>query len=163
MLDILTIDKDTEGALRKKAARVSDVKTSEMRRLVTDMISLMRVSDGVGLAAPQVGRPLRLFVIEVDGRVSVFFNPVFTMLSDETMTSEEGCLSVPDRYYVIDRSKRATMEYIDQNGERKRIDAEGFLAAVLQHEFDHLEGILFTDRVNENDVDRQSSDKNYAL
>lgn len=162
MLEILTVDTDPKGVLRKKAARIADVTSPDMRELVTEMIRVMRASEGVGLAAPQIGRSIRLFVIEVDGRVSVFFNPLFVSLSEQKMGSEEGCLSIPDRFFVVDRSERVMMDYADQNGERRRIVAEGFLATVLQHEYDHLEGILFTDRVAGKETQSKSS-KTYAL
>jgi peptide deformylase len=146
MTDIVTIENDSESILRQRAARIADPTTSEMRELVTEMIRMMRIADGVGIAAPQIGRSLRLFVTETDGRVSVFFNPNIVSYSDEKTSSEEGCLSVPNTYYMIDRSRSITMEYQDIEGKKARLDASGFFAYVLQHEYDHLDGILIVDR-----------------
>ncbi|NTW30631.1 MAG: peptide deformylase [Candidatus Moranbacteria bacterium] len=146
MLDIVTTESSDRDMLRKKAARVIDPTASEVRALVSEMVEAMRVYDGVGLAAPQIGRPIRLFVIEVGGRVSVFFNPKIVSYSEETSVSEEGCLSVPGQYFMIQRPRSITMEYEDTDGKVRSIDAEGFLAVVLQHEYDHLDGILVIDR-----------------
>lgn len=146
MLDIVTTESSDRDILRKKAVRVTDPTAPEVRTLVSEMVEAMRAYDGVGLAAPQIGRPLRLFVIEVGGRVSVFFNPRIVSSSEETCVSEEGCLSVPGQYFMIQRPRSVTMEYEDIDGRKCRMDAEGFLATVLQHEFDHLDGILVIDR-----------------
>ncbi|NTW15124.1 MAG: peptide deformylase [Candidatus Moranbacteria bacterium] len=152
MLDILTVSNDSEGILRRRAAKVDDPTSDEMRALIPEMIETMR-EDGVGLAAPQIGRSIRLFVVEVDGRVSVYFNPVIVRYSEERSVTEEGCLSVPGVWKNVSRPEGIRMEYTDINGKRSTIDAGGFLARVLQHEYDHLEGILFTDRADTEPVD----------
>lgn len=147
MLDIVTINSPNSDMLRRRAERVHNPTETAMRTLVADMIDTMRVADGVGLAAPQIGRSIRLFVIETGGRVSVFFNPDIIRYAEERSSSEEGCLSVPGQFFAIERANAITMEYDDPEGRRMRIEAEGFLAVVLQHEYDHLEGILMVDRV----------------
>ncbi|NTW30528.1 MAG: peptide deformylase [Candidatus Moranbacteria bacterium] len=147
MLDIVTINSPNHDILRRRAERVNDPTETAMRTLVADMIDTMRVADGVGLAAPQIGRSIRLFVIETGGRVSVFFNPDIIRYSEERSASEEGCLSVPGQFFSVERANAITMEYNDPEGRKRRIEAEGFLAIVLQHEYDHLEGILMIDRV----------------
>lgn len=146
MLDIITTESPDKDMLRKKAARITDPTAVEVCALVSEMIEAMRVYDGVGLAAPQIGHSLRLFVIEVGGRVSVFFNPRIVSYSEEISVSEEGCLSVPGQFFMIRRPRSITMEYEDTDGKVRSVDAEGFLAVVLQHEYDHLDGILVIDR-----------------
>lgn len=146
MLDIVTVANDKQGILRRQAARIPDPTVPEMRALIPGMIEAMRRADGTGLAAPQVGLSIRLFVIETGGRVSVFFNPNMISYSEEKSVSEEGCLSVPGEYYPIERSVRISMEYQDVEGRKCFLDADGFLATVLQHEYDHLDGILIVDR-----------------
>ena len=147
MLEVITVQNDPDHILRRQAERISDPTSPEMRTLVSEMIETMRREDGVGLAAPQIGRSVRLFVIETAGRVSVFFNPNIVSYSEETIMSEEGCLSVPGEFSMIDRSKRISMEYQDTDGKKKTFVAEDFLATVLQHEYDHLDGKLMIDRV----------------
>jgi len=158
MFDIVTATDDKQGVLRRQAARIPDPTAPGMGELVSEMIAVMRRSDGVGIAAPQVGLPIRLFVIETGGRVSVFFNPSIVSYSEEKSVSEEGCLSVPGEFYPIERSSRISMEYQDIGGKKNRIDADGFLAVVLQHEYDHLEGILIVDRFK-----KQKPENAYAL
>lgn len=157
MLDIVTTSDDRENVLRRQATKIDDPTSEEMRTLVVRMIETMREADGVGLAAPQIGRSIRLFVVEVDGRVSVFFNPVITEYSEDREVSEEGCLSIPGVFRDVPRSGRIRMEFVDINGKRSVIAAEGFLARVLQHEFDHLEGTLFTDRIVLGAIDPNTS------
>lgn len=144
MMKILTGEKDP--FLHKKAEKVKDPSSAEIRELIPEMIETMRAAEGVGLAAPQVGRSIRLFVIEVGGKVSVFLNPTITGMSDETILYEEGCLSLPGEFFHIQRSERITLDFQDLHGDKKTLEAEGFLAIVLQHEMDHLEGTLITDR-----------------
>jgi peptide deformylase len=146
MTEIITIENDSKDVLRQRAVKVADPTSPEMRTLAAEMIQMMRIADGVGLAAPQIGRSVRLFVTENEGRVSIFFNPVITSYSEEKASSEEGCLSVPNMYYMIDRSRSITMEYQDIEGKKLELIVSGFFAYVLQHEYDHLDGTLIVDR-----------------
>ncbi len=146
MFNIITFDNDDAAVLRKKASRIADPTSPEMIALVPKMIEAMRLADGTGLAAPQVGLSIRLFVIETGGRVTVVFNPVIIEYSEEKTVSEEGCLSVPNEYFPIERFTRIRMEYQDIEGKKHIIDADGFLSTVLQHEYDHLDGVLIIDR-----------------
>ena len=136
--------------LRKKALEVKGVSDAE-QKLASDMIEAMRSADGVGLAAPQVGVTKRIIVIEdIEGKNNsspyVFFNPMVVKKIGR-ISFCEGCLSVPDVTYDITRAKSVVMEALDLKGEKVRIDTGGFFARVLQHEIDHLDGILFIDRV----------------
>jgi peptide deformylase len=132
--------------LRQKAKRVTQVDRS-IQRLIDDMIETMKAAPGVGLAAPQVGVPLRLAVIEVDDTLTVLINPEIVKSSGETEL-DEGCLSVPGFWGRLHRAERVSVKALDRHGKELRIrDAEGLFAQALQHEIDHLDGILFTDRL----------------
>lgn len=144
MLTLVT-GENTE-ILRTKAKKVKDPTSEEMKKLIPEMIETMRKADGVGLAAPQIGLSIRLCVIEIDHTVSVFFNPKITSASKETVIFEEGCLSLPGDFFPIVRSEKITVRYDDEDGHPQKLKAEGFLAIVLQHEIDHLEGTLIINR-----------------
>jgi peptide deformylase len=123
-----------------------------VRDLVPQMFATMYAAPGIGLAAPQVGRNLRLVVVDLvpDEKhlPRTLINPEITSKSDELATREEGCLSLPGQYADISRPARITVRYQDETGARQEIDAEGLLAACLQHEIDHLDGILFVDHLS---------------
>ena len=129
--------------LRQKAKRVSQF-DDNLRRLVNDMLETMRAAPGVGLAAPQIGVPLRVAVIEVDEKVTVIVNPEIVKREDEEEL-DEGCLSVPGYWGRITRAKQVTVKARDQFGKEQRIKAEGLFAQALQHETDHLNGRLYID------------------
>ena len=147
-----------QEVLHRHAARVADPTTPEMRALIPEMIDIMRNADGVGLAAPQIGRSISLCVIEVNGVVSVYFNPKIVSLSEEKVIFEEGCLSLPGEFFPIERSEKVTIRYDDISGKSRKLTATGFLAIVLQHEIDHLEGTLIIDRYR-----KQDNKNTYAL
>jgi peptide deformylase len=141
----------TEGdeILRKRCKEVKEV-TPRIRETLEDMLETMRESMGVGIAAPQVGIMRRMFVAQPDPfdeeRVFYMINPVMLEMSEEKEMGPEGCLSVPDMVGDVERSVRIKIEATDLNGERKVYDFEGFDARVMQHEYDHLDGILYTDK-----------------
>ena len=140
-----------DPVLRRKADPVPVV-NDEIRELIERMFATMYVEEGVGLAAPQVGRSLRVFVIDVEDegipRVKqAFVNPVIVERSENTMTGEEGCLSIPTLRADVKRPARVVIEATDADGKPFRMEAEGLLARALQHEQDHLDGILFLDRL----------------
>ncbi|MFA6422561.1 MAG: peptide deformylase [Candidatus Buchananbacteria bacterium] len=145
MLKIITIP---DPILRKKSAQllIREIKSKEIQELIPEMIKTMHKSDGVGLAAPQIGKSIRLVVIRHKDGDLVIFNPKFLRKSLAKEMGEEGCLSVPLKYGMVKRHKKIILKYIDQNGEQKKITAEGLLARVIQHEADHLDGILFIDK-----------------
>ena len=131
---------------------------AEIRKLAQDMADSMYAADGIGLAAVQIGVPKRVIVMDLeqkeDGKKTakknwrVFINPKILWASDELATYEEGCLSVPEIYDDVERPARIRAEYLDQEGKRIEIEADGMLATCLQHEMDHLEGILFIDHLS---------------
>ena len=135
--------------LREKSLIVDKV-DEELQKLMSDMLETMYAAPGIGLAAIQVGVPKRVIVIDIsqkDGpRDPMFFvNPEIISKSDNNSTYEEGCLSVPGQFAEIDRPDKCHVKYLDYNGQAKEIKAEGMLATCIQHEMDHLEGILFID------------------
>jgi len=133
--------------LRQKAKRVSQV-DRPIQKLIEDMIETMKAAPGVGLAAPQVGIPLRLAVIEVDDKVTVIVNPEIVKSTGE-VELDEGCLSVPGFWGRLNRAERVSVKALDRNGKELRIrDAEGLFAQALQHEIDHLDGHLYIDRMD---------------
>ncbi len=141
-----------DKVLRQKAKQVEEI-TPEIKELVADMFYTMYETDGIGLAAPQIGKSLRIFVIDLewhheDGKKNplVFINPKFTLFEGET-TAEEGCLSIPGIFEKVTRAEKVIIEATDLDGNRFTIKSDNFLAVAMQHEYDHLEGILFIDKV----------------
>ena len=133
--------------MRQKAKRVSQV-DRPIQKLIDDMIETMKAAPGVGLAAPQVGVPLRLAVIEVDDVITVIVNPEIVKRFGE-VELDEGCLSVPGFWGRLNRAERVSVKALDRNGKELRIrDAEGLFAQALQHEIDHLDGHLYIDRMD---------------
>ena len=120
----------------------------ELRNLVADLIETMQDAPGAGLAAPQIGVGLRVFTWDVDGEIGHLVNPTLD-LSDEMQDGEEGCLSFPGVYYETPRALRAIAKGFSMHGEPITIEGTEFLARALQHETDHLNGILFVDRMSE--------------
>ena len=133
--------------LRQKAKRVTQIDRS-IQKLIDDMIETMKAAPGVGLAAPQVGVPLRLAVIEVDEKITVIVNPEIIKSTGE-VELDEGCLSVPGFWGRLNRAERVSVKALDRHGKEQRIrDAEGLFAQALQHEIDHLDGYLYVDRMD---------------
>ena len=135
--------------LRKKSIEVDQVDNS-IRSLMDDMIETMYAAPGIGLAAIQIGVPKRVIVIDLsrDGEKKqpmYFVNPKIVSNSDSDASYEEGCLSVPNQFAEINRPDKCDVHYLDYEGKKKNLKAEGLLATCIQHEMDHLEGILFID------------------
>jgi peptide deformylase len=130
-----------------------------VRRLMDDMIETMHDAPGVGLAAIQVAEPIRLVVIDVAKKEEprhpqVFVNPEIVWSADDRSTYEEGCLSIPEYYAEVDRPASVRARFLDREGKPSEILAEGLLATVLQHEIDHLDGVLFIDHISKLKRDR---------
>ena len=143
---ILDIVKLGEDILREKAEPVAEV-NDEIRQLAEDMFDTMIEADGVGLAGPQVGKKLRMFVAMADDDVRrVFINPQIIKTSEELGDYDEGCLSIPQVYETIRRPVKVTVQALNENGKPFTLDADGLLARIIQHEYDHLDGIVFIDR-----------------
>ena len=118
--------------------------TDELRRLTDDMFETMYVAKGIGLAAPQVGRPERLAVIDIENNPIVVVNPEI-VLTEGSARGEEGCLSIPEVFGDVDRATRITVRALNRDGEPFELEATDLLARCLQHEIDHLHGKLFID------------------
>tara|TARA_B100001123_G_C15063221_1_gene928468 strand:+ start:313 stop:831 length:519 start_codon:yes stop_codon:yes gene_type:complete len=141
---ILTEPNKTLRQISNEVVSVGD----EERKLMDDMLETMYAANGIGLAAIQIGIPKRIIVMDIskDRNLPMYFvNPLIKNKDIEMSTYEEGCLSVPDQFAEIDRPKICELEYLDYKGEKKLLKAEGLLATCIQHEMDHLEGILFID------------------
>jgi len=135
--------------LREKSMPVEKI-DEDLQKLMDDMLETMYAAPGIGLAAIQVGVPKRVIVLDIapkdEPRNPIFFvNPEIIKKSDNNSTYEEGCLSVPGQFAEIDRPDKCHIKYLDYHGQSKEIKAEGMLATCIQHEMDHLEGILFID------------------
>jgi peptide deformylase len=148
----MEITKEPNKILRNKLKEVKEI-TPEIGALISDMRKRMIESRGVGLAANQVGQDLQIFVIdkklaEENGVPDVYINPEITEYSKELLEAEEGCLSIPDYWQQVKRSKKIKIKALDENGKKVKIKARGLLARVLQHEYDHLQGKTIKDRKN---------------
>ena len=146
----MKIIKEPEIILNKKLDLI-DKFNPNLKEIISDMKKTMYENKGVGLAANQVGLDMQLFVIdekiaEEYGVPSAYMNPVITSFSKEQDEMEEGCLSIPEFYSIIKRSKKIMIKALDEKGEKIKFKARGFLARVLQHEYDHLRGILIKDK-----------------
>ncbi len=158
---ILPIRVYGDPVLRQMTVDVEE-NTVELQRLVDDMIETMRAAEGVGLAAPQVGRSERVFVVDVTPMLEDFdapeeslpeqpmvvINPRITWESGEECEFEEGCLSIPDIRELVVRPDRIRLRYLDRDFKPRKIEIGEVLARVIQHEFDHLEGVLFVDHIS---------------
>jgi peptide deformylase len=140
------------AVLKAKARAVGPEDADLVRELVPRMFTTMYKAPGIGLAAPQVGYKLRLAVVDLmpgdKPAPLVLINPSIIMASTELATREEGCLSLPDQYADVTRPARVKVRYFDQQGARQEIEADGLLGACIQHELDHLDGILFVDHLS---------------
>jgi peptide deformylase len=133
--------------LRQRAHEVAGVDEG-VRALIADLFDTMRAAKGVGLASNQIGVARRVAVVSVeDAGEYALVNPV-VLESGGTQVGEEGCLSIPEIYADVERADRVVVEALDEHGARRRIEASGFLARAIQHEIDHLDGMLFLDRVS---------------
>ena len=143
---VLEITKLGEDILRKTAEPVEEI-NDEIRQLIDDMFETMIEAQGVGLAGPQVGKSLRLFVAMADDDVKrAFINPQIIKTSETVCDYEEGCLSIPQVYETISRPEKVTVQAFNENGKPFMLEADGLLARIIQHEYDHLNGILYIDR-----------------
>tara|TARA_Y100000780_G_scaffold226910_1_gene241879 strand:+ start:1973 stop:2497 length:525 start_codon:yes stop_codon:yes gene_type:complete len=148
-MGIKTILTEPDKLLRQVSKPVENVGDIE-RELMKDMLDTMYTAKGIGLAAIQIGVPKRIIVMDISKEENkkkpmYFVNPIIIKKNDEKVTYEEGCLSVPNQFAEIDRPSKCEVEYLDYNGNKQNLKAEGLLATCIQHEMDHLEGILFID------------------
>ncbi len=154
-MSLLPITLFGDKILRKKAEKVEEVDIPTVQ-LIRDMFDSMRNANGVGLAANQVGADKQIIVIDIsvidgyeDLKPLVIINPEIIERSEEKVYIEEGCLSIPDIRAEVERPKAVKLKYFDSNMEEHILEADDFLARVIQHEYDHLQGVLFTDLIEE--------------
>ena len=148
-MSVKTILTEPNKILRQVSKPVDHVGSDE-KKLMDDMLDTMYAANGIGLAAIQIGVPKRIIVMDISKdekkkEPRYFVNPVIKKKNPIKTTYEEGCLSVPNQFAEIDRPKECEVEYLDYDGQKKTLNAEGLLATCIQHEMDHLEGILFID------------------
>jgi peptide deformylase len=148
--EILTVP---HPLLKRKSDPVEGGVTDEVRALMDDMLETMYAAPGIGLAAVQIGVPRRIIVMDLSREEGVkepryFVNPEILWRSEETVPYEEGCLSVPEIYDEVERPARVKLRYLNYVGEQIEEDADGIYAVCIQHEMDHLEGVLFIDHLS---------------
>jgi peptide deformylase len=157
---ILTVDNAADLAVLKRVSPpVEGGVTDELRALMDDMLETMYAAPGIGLAAPQVGELTRIIVLDIDRedvKTGPLFmaNPEIVEASDEDVSYEEGCLSVPDHYSDVVRPAKVTVRFLDRDGKQQDMTCEGLLATCVQHEIDHLDGVLFIDHLSKLKRDR---------
>lgn len=156
---ILTVDNAADLAVLKKKSLPVDAVTDAHRALMDDMLETMYAAPGIGLAAVQVGEPLRIIVMDLarDGEPPApryFVNPEIVEKNDSLLPYEEGCLSVPEIYETVERPDQVHIRYLDYNGAPVEEAADGLYAVCIQHEMDHLEGVLFIDHLSRLKRDR---------
>lgn len=140
---LLDIKKAGAPVLKEVCAPVQKV-DSKLRTLLDDMAETMYKSNGIGLAAPQIGKAIRVVVIDIGEGLIEMINPLITSREGKVIDSE-GCLSVPNIFGDVERAEKVTVEYTNRFGKRKKLKAEQLLARCIQHELDHLDGVLFID------------------
>lgn len=141
-----------DDKLRQKTERIEAIDT-DLQTLIDDMFETMYAAPGIGLAAPQIGVMKRLTVIDVSKRDDeqvplALINPEITWESEELSVYEEGCLSIPDYYEEVERPAKVRVSFTDREGKQQEIEADGVLATCIQHEIDHLDGVLFIDHIS---------------
>jgi len=150
---ILTVDKAADLAALKQVSTPVEAVDDDLRALMDDMLETMYDAPGIGLAAVQVGEPKRVIVMDLHRpeeppQPRFFINPEILWKSEETAPYEEGCLSVPEIFDEVERPAQVKLRYLNYQGETVEEDAEGLFAVCIQHEMDHLEGVLFIDHLS---------------
>lgn len=150
-MSIFKIITQPNPILRKKSAALnfSKISARELKSLIASMAKTMLKTDGVGLAAPQIGKNVRLAVINSKDGIFCLINPKLTKKSWASESAEEGCLSIPGVFGKVKRHKKISLTYYNQEGKKAKLTASGMMARVIQHEVDHLDGILFIDKAIE--------------
>ena len=156
---ILTVDNAADLAVLKQTSKPVEAVDDNLRALMDDMLETMYAAPGIGLAAIQVGEPKRVIVMDLaregeDPQPQFFINPQIVWAAEETAPYEEGCLSVPDIYDEVERPTRVKLRYLNYQGVTVEEEAEGLYAVCIQHEMDHLNGVLFIDHLSRLKRDR---------
>ena len=156
---ILTVDNAADMAVLKQVSKPAPAVTDELRALMDDMLETMYAAPGIGLAAVQIGEPVSVIVMDISREEEpkaprYFVNPEIVWASDEMHVYEEGCLSVPEIYDEVERPAKVRIRYLNYAGEAVEEEAEGLFAVCIQHEMDHLKGVLFIDHLSRLKRDR---------
>jgi len=146
MLKIIT---HPNPILRQKAKPIKDISDAKLQKLIPELAELMLKKDGLGIAAPQIAESIRLIIVRYKDDNLAMINPKITSKSILKEIDEEGCLSVPNIYGQVKRCKKITVKFQDPAGKMRKMTGEGLFARVIQHEVDHLDGILFIDKAKE--------------
>jgi peptide deformylase len=154
-MSVLKIFEYPDPILKEKSSEVEKI-DDELRKFMDDMLETMYDATGVGLAAPQVGVSKRIIVIDIEqdreegikGNPIFMINPEVIWRADEIICGEEGCISIPEQRAEVERFAAIRVKYLDYHGKEQEITAEGYAAIVVQHELDHLDGILYIDRIS---------------
>lgn len=146
-----TILTDPNPKLRERAQEIDPARitTPDYQAFADDFAAFMVNADGVGLAAPQIGIQERIIAVQEREKIGVYANPEIVKRSPATQLGEEGCLSVPRKFGMVERAKRVTVRALDRHGRRVELELSNFPAVIFQHEIDHLDGVLFIDKVKE--------------
>jgi len=149
MPDIYKVLTYKEPSVRERSVEVAaaEITTKEFQDYLDKLIETMHVVDGVGIASPQVGINKRVFIAHIKHQDMAFINPEITKASDSTIAVEEGCLSVPNVWGEVSRPKKITVKAIDRHGRKIEMNLKNLEATIIQHELDHLDGILFVDKM----------------
>lgn len=146
MSTILPLVFHPDDRLRKRSVEIAATEISALQQLAEDMMVTMEADQGIGLAAPQIGKNIRLIIVSTKDGPAAMINPVITKKSLRQEWGEEGCLSIPGTFGEVKRYRHVNCTFLDLNGQTKVAEADGLLARVIQHEIDHLDGILFIDK-----------------
>ncbi|MFZ6015190.1 MAG: peptide deformylase [Patescibacteria group bacterium] len=151
MQDTYSVLTYKEPSVRDRSIEVSaeEITTKEFQDYLDKLTRTMHVEDGIGIASPQVGINKRIFIAHIKHRDTAFINPVITKKSEKLVETEEGCLSVPGVFGLVQRAKKVTIEALDRHGRRMELELKNADAVVVQHELDHLDGVLFVDKMTE--------------
>jgi len=149
---LLEIKENPAPILREKTVKVKDVSAPEVQELILNMIETMHKAQGMGLAANQVGSDLKLCIVETEGKLHILINPKITAKSRKKTLSDEGCLSFPGIFLAISRASEVQVRFLDQTGKPQKIKATDLFARAIQHELDHLEGVLFIDHLKKSKI-----------
>ena len=151
IMQVLTLGNEL---LRQKAAKIEKI-DDEIKNKAVEMLEILKRDKGVGIAGPQIGFMKRIFISQIEGDdARIYINPSILETSQETVKVEEGCLSIPGIYADVIRSKKIKIQAWNENGRPFTLEADGLLARVIQHEYDHLEGVLFLDRLPDKKKDK---------
>jgi len=157
-MDTFPLITEPTPSLRERSREVepAEITTAEFQQFIDTLIRTMHVEDGIGIASPQVGKNIRVIIVNLKEGATCFINPEITKRSETTVESEEACLSVPGRSGLVKRHKRINLRALNRHGRRVEMDASGLMSIVFQHEIDHLDGILYIDKAS-NIIDHRTA------